>query len=125
VPEHFAMLARYSPVHTVRPGQVYPATLLLTAERDDRVHPAHAFKFAAAMQHAQSSAAGPAGAVLLRVEPRSGHGPGKSLQADVHEKADLYTFIAEAIGMSRDGAGPPPIWSPGALACTRSSSTAP
>jgi prolyl oligopeptidase len=125
VPEHFAMLARYSPVHTVRPGQVYPATMLLTAERDDRVHPAHAFKFAAAMQHAQPSAAGQAGAVLLRVEPRSGHGPGKSLQADVHEKADLYTFIAEAIGMSRDGAGPPPIWSPGALACTRSSSTAP
>jgi prolyl oligopeptidase len=93
---------RYSPLETIeagRGGQGLPPTLLLTAERDDRVHPAHAFKFAAAMQHHQGGQADPVAPVLLRIEPRSGHGAGKSALADVGEKADLYTFIALALGL--------------------------
>lgn len=102
VPEQFATLMRYSPLETIeagRGGQGLPPTLLLTAERDDRVHPAHAFKFAAAMQHHQGGQADPVAPVLLRIEPRSGHGAGKSALADVGEKADLYTFIALALGL--------------------------
>jgi prolyl oligopeptidase len=105
VAEQFATLVRYSPVQTVQPGRRYPPALLLTAERDDRVHPAHAFKFAAAMQHAQSRGVGLSRPVLIRIEPRSGHGPGKPVQTDVYEKADLYTFIAEALGMRVESVG--------------------
>ncbi|TDP72267.1 prolyl oligopeptidase family serine peptidase [Roseateles toxinivorans] len=97
--EQFTTLMQYSPLHNVQTGRRYPATLLLTAERDDRVHPAHAFKFAATMQQAQALALEPTAPVLLRVEQRAGHGAGKSARADVHEKTDLYTFIALALGL--------------------------
>lgn len=94
-PEHFATLLAYSPLHRVsglRPGHPFPPTLLLTAERDDRVHPAHAFKFTAALQHAALGVP-----VLLRTARRAGHGAGKSAAADADEKADLYTFLALAL----------------------------
>ena len=93
----FATLMCYSPLHNVRAGHGYPPMLLLTGERDDRVHPAHAFKFAAEMQHRASQGDGP---VLLRVETRAGHGAGKPADVDAAEKADLYTFIAIALGLS-------------------------
>ena len=125
VPESFATLARYSPVHTVQPGRSYPATLLLTADRDDRVHPAHAFKFAAAMQHAQPPGAITSAPVLIRIEPRSGHGAGKSILADVREKADLYAFIAEALGMRLEPTHPIADPLPAVAPCTPSSSMAP
>ncbi len=94
-PQQFQHLLRYSPLHRLQVGQRYPPTLLLTADHDDRVWPAHSYKFAAALQHAQSATA----PVLIRVETRAGHGAGKSPQADIGEKADMYTFIAEALGL--------------------------
>ena len=78
-PEEFKALLAYSPYHNLKPGTHYPATLITTADTDDRVVPGHSFKFAAALQHAQ---AGPA-PVLIRIETRAGHGGGKAdRQAD-------------------------------------------
>jgi prolyl oligopeptidase len=87
----------YSPVHNARPGSCYPATIIHTAERDDRVVPWHSYKFAAALQHAQDCAR----PVLLRVETRAGHGSGgaKPRWMLVEEFAELYAFFAWALGM--------------------------
>jgi len=77
----FKALYAYSPYHNVKPGIHYPPTLILTADHDDRVYPAHSFKFAAALQEAQ---AGPA-PVLLRVETRAGHGAGTPTGKKIEE----------------------------------------
>ena len=69
----FDTLIKYSPLHTLKPGTHYPATLITTADHDDRVVPAHSFKFAAALQAAQGGAA----PVLIRIETKAGHGAGK------------------------------------------------
>ncbi len=93
--ELFPTLYGYSPVHNVQPGTRYPATLLYTGDHDDRVVPAHSYKFAAALQHAQ---AGPA-PILLRVETRAGHKVGKSVQVWIDEVADWYAFLDLALDM--------------------------
>jgi len=94
-PEGFEAAYAYSPLHRLRPGVRYPATLVSTADHDDRVVPLHSFKFAAALQHAQSGDA----PVLLRVEVSAGHGAGKTLDAVATEWADLLAFAAHHTGL--------------------------
>jgi prolyl oligopeptidase len=87
-----AMLA-YSPLQNVKPVVSYPATLVTTADHDDRVFPAHSFKFTAAMQKAD-----PGGnPILLRVETRAGHGAGKPTAKQIEETADIYAFILNIV----------------------------
>ncbi len=94
--EEFRALLRYSPYHNVRAGVKYPATLIMTGDHDDRVFPAHSFKFAAAMQHAD-----PAGEpILLRVESRAGHGAGMPTAKLIDEVVDMYAFVLKAFGLS-------------------------
>lgn len=94
--EEFRALLKISPYHNVRAGVKYPATLIMTGDHDDRVFPAHSFKFAAAMQHAD-----PAGRpILLRVETRSGHGQGMPTAKLIEEVVDMYAFIFKAFGIS-------------------------
>jgi prolyl oligopeptidase len=94
-PEMFDVLRAYSPLHNVVAGTSYPATLVLTGDHDDRVVPAHSFKFTAALQHAQ---AGPA-PVLARIETATGHGVGKPVRVVAEETADLLAFAAEHTGL--------------------------
>ena len=92
-PEGYAVLRRYSPLHTLKPA-AYPATLITTGDHDDRVVPAHSYKFAAQLQHDQQGNAG----VLLRVQTRAGHGAGKPARLVIEEKADMYAFLLAALG---------------------------
>jgi prolyl oligopeptidase len=94
-PEEFAALYKYSPLHNIKPGTKYPATLVTTADHDDRVFPAHSFKYAAALQAAQAGAA----PVLIRIETRAGHGAGKPTAKIIEEQADLYGFLVKNLGM--------------------------
>jgi len=93
--EDFPYLYAYSPLHTLKPGTSYPATLVTTGDHDDRVVPAHSFKFAAALQAAQS---GPA-PVLIRIETRAGHGAGKPTAKIIEEAADRWAFLVKVLGM--------------------------
>lgn len=88
--EEFRAILRYSPLHNIRTGVEYPPTLITTADHDDRVYPAHSFKFAAAMQAAQS---GP-NPILIRVETRAGHGSGMPLAKRVEITVDQLTFLS-------------------------------
>jgi prolyl oligopeptidase len=95
-PEEFRALYAYSPYHNVRTGVNYPATLIMTGDHDDRVFPAHSFKFAAAMQHAD-----PQGRpIVLRVETRAGHGQGMPTTKLIDEVVDMYAFALQAFGMA-------------------------
>jgi prolyl oligopeptidase len=96
-PEEFKTLLAYSPYHNLRPGTHYPATLITTADHDDRVFPGHSFKFAAALQAAQ---AGPAPA-LIRIETKAGHGMGKPTSKVIEEITDRWAFAVRALGMGR------------------------
>ncbi|MFG0318986.1 MAG: prolyl oligopeptidase family serine peptidase, partial [Planctomycetota bacterium JB042] len=89
----FEALRRYSPLHRVRAGATYPATLLTTADHDERVPPSHSFKFAAALQEAQAGEA----PILLRVTSRAGHGAGTSTSRAIAEWVDVAAFLAEAL----------------------------
>ncbi len=86
---------RFSPLHNLKPGVRYPATLITTADHDDRVVPAHSFKFAATLQAAQ---AGPAPA-LIRIETKAGHGAGKPTAKLIEESADKWAFLVHELGM--------------------------
>ncbi|MGH7665037.1 MAG: prolyl oligopeptidase family serine peptidase [Gemmatimonadaceae bacterium] len=92
----FEYLHEYSPLHNIEPGTHYPATLITTADHDDRVVPGHSFKFAATLQAAQ---AGP-DPVLIRIETKAGHGAGKPTTKQIEEAADRFAFLAENLGMS-------------------------
>ena len=93
--EMFEYLKGYSPLHNLKPGTVYPATLVTTADHDDRVVPAHSFKFAATLQecHAGTSP------VLIRIDTKAGHGGGKPLAKVLEEQADIYGFILQNMGL--------------------------
>jgi prolyl oligopeptidase len=91
--DDFEVLYRYSPYHNLRPGASYPATMIMTGDHDDRVVPAHSFKFAAALQHSQAGSA----PVLIRVETRAGHGAGKPLSMAIEEIADAFAFALHAM----------------------------
>ncbi len=93
--EMFDYLRAYSPLHNLKPGTSYPATLVTTADHDDRVVPAHSFKFAATLQQCQ---AGPA-PVLIRIDSKAGHGGGKPLAKQLEEAADIYGFVMYNLGM--------------------------
>ena len=95
-PEMFPILHGYSPLHALREGVAYPATLITTADHDDRVFPAHSFKFAARLQEVQ---AGPA-PVLIRIESKAGHGAGKPTTKMIAEAADRYAFLVRVLGFS-------------------------
>lgn len=96
-PEQYRWLRSYSPLHNVRPGTSYPATLVLTGDHDDRVAPGHSFKFAAALQAAQAGDA----PILIRVDTSAGHGAGKPTQKVIEEAADLLAFVEHALGVVR------------------------
>ena len=92
-PEEFAALRAYSPYHNLHPGTTYPATLVTTADTDDRVVPGHSFKFAAALQAAHEGQP----PVLIRVETGAGHGSGKPTGKLIDEAADLWAFLAATL----------------------------
>ena len=93
--EMFEYLKAYSPLHTLKEGVKYPATMVTTADHDDRVVPAHSFKFAARLQECQAGKA----PVLIRIDSKAGHGGGKPLSKVMEETADIYGFIMYNIGM--------------------------
>jgi prolyl oligopeptidase len=89
-PEEFANLLRISPYHNLKPGVRYPATLVTTADHDDRVVPAHSFKFAARLQACQAPAGPP---VLIRIDTSAGHGAGTALDKVIDLNADQWAFL--------------------------------
>lgn len=91
--DDFPTLYAYSPLHNLKPGTAYPATLITTADHDDRVVPAHSFKFAAALQAAQGGEA----PVLIRIETKAGHGAGKPTAKVIEEIADRYAFLVRTL----------------------------
>lgn len=91
--EEFPALYAYSPLHNLKPGTAYPATLITTADHDDRVVPAHSFKFAAALQAAHQGDA----PVLIRIETKAGHGAGKPTAKVIEEVADRFGFLVEVL----------------------------
>ncbi len=94
-PEEFKALRAYSPYHNIKKGTRYPATLVTTADTDDRVVPGHSFKFAAALQYAQAGDA----PVLIRIETRAGHGAGKPTAKMIEEVADQWAFLVKNLKM--------------------------
>lgn len=90
----FEALFKYSPLHNVKPMK-YPAVLVTTADHDDRVFPAHSFKYAAALQAAQKGTA----PVMIRIETKAGHGAGKPTSKLIDEAADIYGFLFKNLGM--------------------------
>ena len=94
-PDEFKVLYSYSPLHNIKPGTKYPATLVTTADTDDRVFPAHSFKYAAALQAGQGGDA----PVLIRIETKAGHGAGKPTAKVIEEQADIYGFLFKNLGM--------------------------
>ena len=94
--EMFRYLYGYSPLHNVKSGTRYPSTLVVTADHDDRVVPAHSFKFAAALQAAH----GGENPVLIRIEQRAGHGAGKSTAQRIEEAADIMSFLDANLGVA-------------------------
>jgi prolyl oligopeptidase len=89
----FDTVMKYSPLHNIKPGTKYPATMVTTADHDDRVVPLHSFKFTATLQAAQ---AGPA-PVLIRIETKAGHGAGKPTDKIIEERADMYGFLLKEL----------------------------
>jgi prolyl oligopeptidase len=89
-PEEFKALLRYSPYHVLKPGTRYPATLVTTADHDDRVVPAHSFKFAARLQECQAKDGPP---VLIRIDTSAGHGAGTALSKMIDKTADEWAFL--------------------------------
>jgi prolyl oligopeptidase len=94
-PEEFKALVKYSPLHNLKPGTCYPATMVTTADHDDRVVPAHSFKYAAAAQAAQAGAA----PILIRIETKAGHGAGKPTSKQIEEVADRWGFLSRELKM--------------------------
>ncbi len=93
--EQFEYLYKYSPLHNIREGVSYPATLITTGDHDDRVVPAHSFKFAATLQEKQAGDK----PVLIRIETKAGHGGGKPINMIIDEYADIWAFVFYNLGM--------------------------
>lgn len=94
-PEQFKAIFAYSPYQNLKPGKKYPATMVTTADTDDRVVPGHSFKFAAALQAAQAGDA----PTLIRIETRAGHGAGKPTSKIIEEVSDQWAFLVKTLGM--------------------------
>ena len=100
----FPYLYKYSPYHNLKPGVSYPATLVTTGDHDDRVVPAHSFKFAARLQEYHSGT----NPVLIRVETNAGHGAGKPTSKQIDEATDIWSFVMYNLGMPfKEPAGQP------------------
>ena len=93
--EDFKAISKYSPLHNIRQGGNYPPTLITTADHDDRVVPAHSFKYAATLQRAQAGKA----PILIRIETSAGHGAGTPTSKRVETDADILAFLSAALGM--------------------------
>ena len=93
--EQFEYLYKYSPLQNIKDGVSYPATIITTADHDDRVVPAHSFKFAARLQEANRST----NPTLIRIESKAGHGAGKPTSKIIEEAADLWSFVMYNLGM--------------------------
>jgi prolyl oligopeptidase len=93
-PEEFKALLRYSPYHALKPGTRYPATMVTTADHDDRVVPAHSFKFAARLQECQAQDGPP---VLIRIDTSAGHGAGTALSKMIDRTADEWSFLEASL----------------------------
>ncbi|MEX0678598.1 MAG: prolyl oligopeptidase family serine peptidase [Pirellulales bacterium] len=91
--EEFEALYKYSPLHAIEPNTCYPPTMITTADHDDRVVPAHSFKFAAALQAAQACD----NPILIRIETRAGHGAGKPTAKVIEEAADKWAFLVKVL----------------------------
>jgi prolyl oligopeptidase len=96
--EQFKALYAYSPLHNLKPGTVYPSTLITTADHDDRVVPAHSFKFAAALQAAHAGT----NPVLIRIETKAGHGAGKPTAKIIEETSDKWAFLTKVLAVQND-----------------------
>lgn len=94
--EMFEYLKNYSPLHNLKPGTTYPATMVTTADHDDRVVPAHSFKFAATLQECNDGTY-PA---IIRIDSKAGHGAGKPITKVLEEQADIYGFVMYNLGMN-------------------------
>ena len=94
-PAEFAYLVKYSPLHNLKAGTAYPATLITTADHDDRVVPAHSFKFAATLQEKHTGD----NPVLIRIETKSGHGASNTTK-QLDATADVYAFTMYNLGMT-------------------------
>ena len=94
--EMFEYIKKYSPVHNVKKGTQYPATMVTTGDHDDRVVPAHSFKFAAELQEKQSGS----NPTLIRIDVKAGHGAGKSVEATIQENADIQAFTLYNMGFN-------------------------
>jgi prolyl oligopeptidase len=92
-PEQFKVLYSYSPLHNIIPGTDFPATLVTTADHDDRVVPGHSFKFISALQAAQAGNA----PILIRIQTKAGHGFGKPTSLLIEEQTDIYTFLVKVL----------------------------
>ena len=91
----FKALYAYSPYHNLRAGTAYPATMVTTADTDDRVVPGHSFKFAARLQECHAGDA----PVLIRIETAAGHGAGKPVSKTIDETADMWAFLVKVLRM--------------------------
>jgi prolyl oligopeptidase len=94
--DEFKALYAYSPYHNLKPGVTYPSTMITTADHDDRVVPAHSFKFAARLQEYHKGK----NPVLIRIETKAGHGAGKPTAKQIEEKADELSFLKQELGMN-------------------------
>lgn len=94
-PDEFKALYAYSPLHNIKKGAKYPAVMVTTADHDDRVVPAHSFKYAATLQEMQAGNS----PVLIRIETNAGHGAGKPTAKIIEEQADIYGFLMKNLGM--------------------------
>jgi len=93
--EDFENLYKYSPLHNLKKGTTYPATLVTTADHDDRVVPAHSFKFAATLQEMNDGK----NPTLIRIDSKAGHGAGKPTTKVIEEAADIWSFVMVNLGM--------------------------
>ena len=93
--EDFSYLYKYSPLHNIKKGVKYPATMVTTGDHDDRVFPAHSFKYAATLQATNASDR----PILIRIETKAGHGAGKPTAKVIEEQADVYGFLVKELGM--------------------------
>ena len=93
--EMFEYLKGYSPLHSIKPGVKYPATLVMTGDHDDRVVPAHSFKFAATLQENN----GGTKPTLIRIDSKAGHGAGKPVGKVIDAQTDMWSFVMWNLGM--------------------------
>lgn len=93
----FDYLLSYSPVHNVKANTCYPSTMIITSDHDDRVVPAHSFKFGAELQEKQACN----NPILIRIEKNAGHGAGRSTEQVIGENADLLSFALYEMGIQQ------------------------